>query len=151
MQVRDTRPFSNSTPPCQLRTNWIPIKWQTQLWLKCMVSATCSYNVRIHIKNFLANLDESWEWPWGPPKKLEFWWKPEAITGSNYIHSCVLRKWAGMYCHQAFQTRVFSGRQSPETRFLQPTQIYSRGCFGLEVRKSGGFCFVFLGDTAFLV
>ena len=66
--VRNTRPFSNGTPPSQLRTNWISIKWWTWLQLEHKASATRGYNVHIHIQLFSANLDESQEWPRGPSK-----------------------------------------------------------------------------------
>ena len=49
---RDTRPFSNGTPPTQLRTNWIGIKWRTWSRLERTASATLGYNV--HINNFLS-------------------------------------------------------------------------------------------------
>ena len=68
--VRDTRPFSNSTPPSQLRTNRIRIKWQTWSWLEHTASATRGYNVHICIQLFYTKLDESWELLQWPSKSL---------------------------------------------------------------------------------
>ena len=90
-----TRPFSNGTPPSQLRTNWIGIKWRTCSRLERTASATrcCNvYNLYTY-KFFSPNLDESREWPRGPSKSrnpseslkipilttmtMQFWLLPE--------------------------------------------------------------------------
>ena len=68
MYACDTRPFSNSMPPSQLRTKWFRTKWQMWSWLEHTVSATCSYNGHIHLKIVFQNLDQSWEKPQGPSK-----------------------------------------------------------------------------------
>ena len=50
-RVRATLPFSNGTPPNQLRTNWIGIKWRTWSRLDRPASATRGYNI-IYTYNF---------------------------------------------------------------------------------------------------
>ena len=66
-----TRLFSNGTPPNQLRTNWIGIKWRAWSWLERTASATHSYNVH---KTLLRQISRM---TLGTTKKPEFQCQPE--------------------------------------------------------------------------
>ena len=54
-----TRLFSNGIPLIKLSSNRIGIKWWTESWLERTASASCEYNVHMHITFLSTNSNES--------------------------------------------------------------------------------------------
>ena len=75
---RDTRPFSNGTPPSHLRTNWFGIKWRMWSRLRQTASSTFGYNVQSYTHtSFLCKFRLISRMTSGTIKKPEFQQKSE--------------------------------------------------------------------------
>ena len=97
-------PFSNGTPPGQLRTNWIGVKWRTWSRQQPTVSATRGYNVHMHIQLSSTNLDESREWLRGPSKAgipVKARWFPSLIIGIIWQGGLYITFVSHHWCHPA--------------------------------------------------